>query len=70
MFAPATASEVRRAPLCPACLAPMTLFRAVTPAASDGLRVFQCVRRAAWRCSRRLGEAPRGLCCFNVPNNP
>ncbi len=42
MFAPATASEVHRAPSCPACLAPMTLVRAVTPAASDGLRVFQC----------------------------
>jgi hypothetical protein len=42
MFAPATASEARRAPSCPTCFAPMVLLRAVAPAVSDGLRVFQC----------------------------
>jgi hypothetical protein len=42
MFAPATASEVHRAPSCPTCLAPMTLVRVVTPNAAAELRVFQC----------------------------
>jgi hypothetical protein len=42
MFAPATVSEVQRAPSCPTCLAPMTLIRVVTPNTAAELRVLEC----------------------------
>jgi len=43
MFAPATTtSEVRRAPSCPTCFAPMAMLRVVTPNAAAELRVFEC----------------------------
>ena len=42
MFAPTTTGDVRRVPLCPTCVAPMTMVRIVTPTPAAEFRIFAC----------------------------